>query len=170
MVWRGNVGGIDRLWGCLPYALPMAQVVGLGFFLFNQVPPLLYVFKPVMDLSAILSYQIVPGLIDLDLVVFFLLYIFVVRNGRLHHFVRFNTMQSLLLSIGLYLLLLVLRLLTPVFGAVPDSALLFLVQVLASTLFIGMNGACLYGVFQSARGVYAELPIVSEAAYYQVRF
>ncbi|MFN3925892.1 MAG: Tic20 family protein [Pseudanabaenaceae cyanobacterium] len=170
MTWRGNIMGIDRLWGCLPYLLPMSQAVYFGLFLFVQVPILHTIFMPLMQISELLDYSILPPLVDLGLIVFICLYALVVRNTRLHHFVRFNAMQALLLSIGLYLLLLVLRLFAPVLEVVPTETLLFIFQILASTLFIGMNGICLYSIVQSVRGHYAEIPIISEAAYFQVRF
>jgi hypothetical protein len=170
MVWRGNLTAIDRFWGGLVYLLPMTQVVVFGVFLFARLPFLRYIFLPILQLAQLLSFPLIEGFIDLYFVLFVCLYALVVRDWRIKHFIRFSTMQSLLLSIGLYLILLVVRLIgaTNLFELVPNSLLFYLAELFASTLFIGMNGVCLYAIVQAVRGRYAEMPIISSAAYYQV--
>ncbi len=168
MTWRGNITPPDRLYGCLPYLLPMSAAVFYGVFLFQQFPPLVQLFVPILQLRKILSYPLIPQLLSLEFVVFIALYILVVRNEKVSHFVRFNTMQSLLLGISLVLIELVVSLMSPVFPATTVQSLLFIIQIFASTIFLGMNSLCIYSIVQCLRGVYAEMPIVSEAAYYQV--
>jgi len=170
MAWRGNISPADRLYGCLPYLLPMSAAVYYGVFLFMQVPALAQIFMPIVELRQILSFPVLPQLLSVEFVVFILLYIFVVRNERICHFLRFNTMQALLLGIALILIELVVELLSPVFSAATVASLLFLIQIFASTIFIGMNSICIFAIVQCLRGAYAEMPVISEAAYYQVRY
>lgn len=170
MAWRGNIDPADRFYGCLPYLLPMSAAVFYGLFLFIQVPLLAQIFTPILELRRILSFPVIPQLLSLEFIVFILLYIFVVRNDKVCHFVRFNTMQALLLGIALILIELVVELISPVFSAATVESLLFLIQIFSSTIFLGMNFMCVFSIVQCLRGVYAEMPVVSEAAYYQVRY
>ncbi len=170
MAWRGNIKPADRLYGCLPYLLPMSAAVFYGVFLFIQVPLLVQIFTPILELRRILSFPVIPQLLSLEFIVFILLYIFVVRNDKVCHFVRFNTMQALLLGIALILIELVVELISPVFSATTVESMLFLIQIFSSTIFLGMNFICIFSIVQCLRGVYAEMPVVSEAAYYQVRY
>jgi hypothetical protein len=170
MAWRGNINTADRLYGCLPYLLPMSSAVFYGVFLFIQAPVLAQIFTPILELRRILSYPVIPQVLSLEFIVFILLYIFVVRNDKVCHFIRFNTMQALLLGIALILIELAVELISPVFSATTVESILFLIQVFASTIFVGMNSICVFAIAQCLRGVYAEMPIISEAAYYQVRY
>jgi hypothetical protein len=170
MAWRGNIHPADRFYGCLPYLLPMSAAVFYGVFLFSQFPPLVSIFLPIVELRRILSSPVIPQLFSIEFLVFILLYVFVVRNERVCHFVRFNTMQALLLGIALIVIELAVQLFSPLFSATTVEAMLFLVQIFASTIFLGMNSICVFSIVQCLRGLYAEMPIVSEAAYYQVRY
>lgn len=172
MVWRGNLTKVDRLWGGLVYLLPMARVVVFGLFLLARLPFLRDIFAPILALAQILAYPIIPQLIDVDFVVFICLYILVVRDSRVKHFIRFSTMQALLISIALTLLLLVVDLTgtTGIFDFVPGSLLFYLIELLASTLFIGVNAITIYGIIQAILGKYAEIPVISTAAYSQVDY
>ncbi|CAN1210672.1 Tic20 family protein [Tumidithrix helvetica PCC 7403] len=170
MALRGSVAPLDRLYGCLPYLLPMSAAVFYGVFLFGQFPPLATIFFPLIWLKFLLGFPIIPQVISLDFVVFICVYMFVVRNERVNHFVRFNAMQALLLGIVLVLIQILVSLLQPALPSASSQALIFVVQIFANTIFVGMMAACGFSIFQSIRGLYAEMPIVSEAAYYQVRF
>ncbi|AFY72187.1 hypothetical protein Syn7502_00012 [Synechococcus sp. PCC 7502] len=169
MTIRGSATLTDKLWGSLLYALPMASVViPYGLPIFNQVPYIVYPFLPFIALLGVLNIQIIPQLISVDVLVFLCLYFFVVRNIKISHFIRFNAMQSILLRIILILIQVISSLLAPVIGSL--GAMQFLVEVFANTIFMGMTAACVYAVVQTIRGAYAEMPIVSDAAYYQVPY
>ena len=101
------------------------------------------------------------------LILFFALFFLVVRNEKLSHFLRFNTMQSLLLSIFTTLCQLVLQLLGLVIPTVGSEPLL--VTVLFNLIFLAIVSSAVYSIFQCLRGMYAEIPVISEAAYAQVR-
>lgn len=158
MTWRGSTIVSDRIFACLPYLLPLVEGVALGGFLFAQFPILNIVFLPVLLLSGI--YQDIPFA---GIIIFFALFLLVVRNEKISHFIRFNTMQAILIDIVIFLCSLVLRSVPVVPGTI------FAIQTLASILFVGIVAAVVYSVFQSLSGRYAEIPTLSEAVYMQVR-
>ncbi len=153
MTFRGSTTVADRIFASLPYLLPLINGLIFGY----QFPWLQLLFLPLVPVIAI--YHNLPfG----SLIVFFALFFLVVRNEKIIHFIRFNTMQAILLDIILFLGNILLKVL-----ALPG--LDFVGQTIASTLFLGTVVTVGYSVFQSLNGRYAELPTISEAAYTQVR-
>jgi hypothetical protein len=49
------------------------------------------------------------------------------------------------------------------------SFLYFVLEVLVNVTFFGITAAFLYSVFQCVRGKYADMPVISEAAYHQIQ-
>ena len=98
-----------------------------------------------------------------SLVIFFALYLGVVRNENISHFIRFNAMQAILLDIVLMLCGLVLPILAKSFQ------ITFIAETLYNMVFLGVLAAFFYAVVQSALGRYAEIPPISDAVYMQVR-
>ena len=158
MAWRGSTTVKDRIFACLPYLLPVIAVLAFGSYLFAQFPPLRLILIPLSPAIAIYT-----GLPFAGLIIFFALFMLVVRNEKIAHFIRFNTMQAILLSIVLSLCGLLLRVLGPVPGAN------FAVETLVNTIFIGLLVSVVYSVTQTILGRYAEIPAISEAVYTQVR-
>ena len=158
MTWRGTTTVKDRIFACLPYLLPLISAIPFGSFLFRQFPALQLLLLPLQPVLVI--YNAIPFA---GLVVFFLLFLLVVRNERIAHFIRFNTMQAILLDIVLVLLSLVLEI---VLKAVQFN---LLTETLLNIVFLGTVAACGYSVVQSILGRYAEIPALSEAVYAQVR-
>ncbi len=158
MSWRGSTTVSDRIFACLPYTLPLVDVLVFGTFLMRQFPALSVIFVPLAPIIAI--YGSIPfG----SLVVFFALFFLVVRNERIPHFIRFNTMQAILLDIVIILFGYLLRILSNVPG------IEFAIQTLSTTIFLGIVVAVVYSVVQSLIGKYAEIPAISDAVYMQVR-
>ncbi len=158
MSWRGSTTVRDRIFAILPYLLPLISAVGFGAFLLKQFPALqvlLVLLEPVMVVYGLLGEY---G----ELIVFFALFLLVVRNEKINHFIRFNTMQALLLEIVAYLCGIILRIV-----ALPG--IVFAIQTLSTTIFLGIVAAIVYSVAQSLMGRYAEIPAISEAVYTQVR-
>jgi len=166
MVRRSSVGYLDRLYATLPYLLPIAAVVSFGAFLFLQFPILQDVFFPVFKLNQILSISIID-FISIRFVAWFCVFILVVRNFKVNHFVRFNAMQALLLDIIVALMSAITQLLSLILGNLAFFP--FMLQIIASVTFLGITAAFLYSIFQCVLGKYAEMPIVSDVAYSQVR-
>lgn len=158
MAWRGSTTVKDRIFACLPYLLPLVEGVSFGSFLLSQFPPLRVILIPLLPVLAI--YNGVPFA---GLIIFFALFMLVVRNEKIPHLIRFNTMQAILLSIVLSLCGLLIRLLSPVPGAN------FAIETLFNTIFIGLLVAVVYSVAQTIMGRYAEIPAISDAVHMQVR-
>ncbi len=154
MSLRGSTTIKERIFACLPYLLPLVEGFTFGIPLFKQVPVLALAFTPLFPLLQIYNSFRFTGII-----VFFALFFLVVRNESIAHFIRFNTMQAILIDIVLALCGFGL----PLFGAS------FAGEILSNTVFIGLVAAVGYSVIQSALGRYAEVPVISEAVYMQVR-
>jgi len=160
MNWRGSTDTKDKIFGALIYILPLIYVLPYGMSLLTQFPILGIIYVPLTPII-----QIYYGFPLAGLIIFFVLFLAVVRNTQISHFIRFNTLQAILLDILLILVGLVLGFVTQALG---DQNLL--VVTLNNTIFLGILTACFYGIIQSARGQYAELPIVSEAVYSQLPY
>lgn len=157
MTWRGSTTVSDRIFASLPYLLPLIDGLAFGRFLFAQFPALGLLFVPLAPLMQIYSLPFA------SLVIFFALYLGVVRNENISHFIRFNAMQAILLDIVLMLCGLVLPLLTR------GVQIAFIAETLYNMVFLGVLAAFVYAVAQSALGRYAEIPPISDAVYMQVR-
>ncbi|MEH1950896.1 MAG: Tic20 family protein [Nostoc sp.] len=158
MSWRGSTTVSDRIFASLPYLLPLIEVFVFGRYLLSEFPPLQLLFLPLLPLL-----RIYYGVRYAGMIIFFALFLLVVRNEKISHFIRFNTMQAILLDIIIFLF----SILTDVVGLVPSGG--FAIQTLSTTIFIGIVGTVAYSVIQSVSGRYAEIPAISDAVYMQVR-
>ena len=159
MTWRGSTDTKDRIFAALVYLLPLYSAFAFGIFIFRQIPflgaALAIVLTPLAFLySSLGSFG--------SLIIFFVLFFAVVRNPRISHFIRFNTMQAILIEILVYLLGLVLGFVARGLGAN------LVVETLFNVVFLGAFAACVYSIIQSVIGKYADIPTISEAAYSQV--
>ncbi len=165
MAWRGSTDIKDRIFGTLVYCFAFYDAAAFGQFLLQQFPVFNFLILPA--LPAVFIYGLLGTVAGqfASFIVFLLLFIAVVRNDRISHFIRYNTMQSILIGIILALISLIVQyVLTPAFG---QSGLL--IETLFNVVFLGGLAACYYSMIQSALGRYAEIPTISEAAYSQVR-
>jgi uncharacterized membrane protein len=158
MAWRGTTTVQERIFASLPYLLPIISGLPFGSLLFQEFPALQVIFIPLKPV--LIVYNTIPFA---GLVIFFLLFLLVVRNERIAHFIRFNTMQAILLDILLVLCGLVLRILLQGLGNN------LITETLINLIFLGTVAACGYSIVQSLLGRYAEIPTLSEAVYAQVR-
>ena len=99
MSWRGSTTVSDRIFASLPYLLPLIEGITFGKDLFKQFPVLKKdIFPWLIKLADI--YESIPFA---GIIVFLALFVLVVRNEKISHFIRFNTMQAILLDIVLLL-------------------------------------------------------------------
>ncbi|MFE4106421.1 Tic20 family protein [Almyronema epifaneia] len=157
MNWRGSTTVSDRIFAALPYILPLVYGIGFGVFIFRDFPIVQLLLVPLTPFLAVYNFPFA------GIIIFFLLFFLVVRNPDISHFIRFNTMQAILLDIILFLCQLVFGLLA---GSLGEG---LLVQTLSNVIFLGMLAAVVYSVAQSLMGRYAEIPTLSEAVHMQVR-
>lgn len=155
----------DRFFGAIVYLLPLFSLyfeTNFGAYLLNQFPFLNLIQIPLIPI--LLIYGILGNQIGrfTGLIIFIILFATVIRNPKINHFIRFNTMQAILIDILLSLLSLVLSFLL---GSI-DLGLF--TQVVYNTVFLGTLAACIYSIVLSIMGKYSEMPVISEAAYSQV--
>lgn len=153
----GDKSGWDKLFASLVYLLPLFDGIGFGVFLFQQ-----FHLKSVLGLLLGI-YRSLPLQPYTGLIVFFVLLFAVVRNDKVSHFIRYNTMQAILLD----LVLLLCGLLLDLAKLGIQSSLLL--ETLYNTVFLGLLAAVGYSVVQSVIGRYAEIPVISNAVNMQVR-
>lgn len=156
MNWRGSTTPRDRFFACLPYLLPLLHGLLFAVPFFNQFPALLPIFAPLLPLMALQG-----GFVGL--IIFFALFFLVVRNESISHFIRFNTMQAILIEI----VLTICGILMPILGGILGGGLI--IDTLMNVIFLGTLAAVIYSVVQSVMGRYAEIPTLSDAVYMQVR-
>ncbi|REJ55768.1 MAG: hypothetical protein DWQ56_16045 [Microcystis aeruginosa DA14] len=158
MTWRGSTDTKDRIFAALVYLLPLYSAFAFGIFIFQQIPFLKEALEIVLTPLAFLYSSL--GSFG-SLIIFFVLFLAVVRNPRISHFIRFNTMQAILIDILVSLLRLVL-------DFVARGGANLVVETLFNVVFLGAFAACVYSIIQSFIGKYADIPTISEAAYSQV--
>ena len=156
----GSADVKDRFFGAAVYLFAIYDAIGLGAVLKAQIPA----FAPVFELLNLLltPVSLIYGVFNTivpfgfgSLVVFFVLFIAVVRNENIAYFIRFNTLQSILFGIAIALISIV-------------SEPLGILGFIGGAVFLIATGASLYCMAECAMGRYPEIPTVSAAAYSQL--
>ena len=117
-------------------------------------------FKIAVAISPLL--QIFYSNSFIPFVTFFTLFLAVVRNVKLNHFLRYNTMQAILLDICVMLAGLIMQYL-PMYVTTSFLGDFLELMTLVNALF-----AILYCMWNVIQGQYPEIPIITEAVYAQV--
>ena len=153
----------QRLVAPLMYLLPWSDAIPLGFGpdgLFLQYPvlrPLVLPALPLMQLERSIPFGL-GGLL-----LFFVLFLAVVRNPNVPYFVRFNTLQALLTDIILVVLGFAFTILLQPLGG---SGLLM--RTLSSTVVIATLAILLFALAECLRGREPDLPGISQAVRMQL--
>jgi uncharacterized membrane protein len=166
MAWQQSVTPLHRFYSCLPYLLPMAAGVIYGAVLFQQFPLLILPFFPLIWLYGnVLTFPLVTFLgLTGEFFLFMGLFFLVVKDTRVPHFIRFNTMQALLMQIVLF----IAQLLFQVTEQVSSNSLPSLISsTFANTLFMGTMLLAGYAVYYSIKGEYSDIPTLSQSALVQ---
>lgn len=155
MAWRGSTDIKDRFFSAAVYLFAIHDAIALGVGLIAIFPALLPLFNllRLLLLPIDLVYNAIP--IFGSLVVFFILFLAVVRNEKIPYFIRFNTLQSILFGIAISLIAIVFNAL----GAL---------GLIGGLVFLIGTGASLYCMVQCALGRYPEIPGISDAVYTQL--
>ena len=168
MTLRGSASIKDRVLASLPYAFPMIEALPFGLAVISLFPFLQVLLLP------LLPFLQVYGLLNSLLagyggfVIFFALYMLVVRNNNINHFIRFHTMNALIIGIAASLIMTLLQLLG--YSRSLGAPLPLPLSILASTIFLGVFASSLYSIVVAWLGKYAEIPFLSDAAYSQTRY
>ncbi|RWR96802.1 protein TIC 20-II, chloroplastic [Cinnamomum micranthum f. kanehirae] len=144
----------DRLISAASYFLPFFNGVQYGRFLFAQYPSLGLLFEPIFPIMSL--YRSIPYA---SFVAFFALYLGVVRNSVFSRYVRFNSMQAVVLDVLLAIPLLLQRILSP------SRGLGFRILMLGyNAIFVFVVACFLYSIVFCILGRTPYLPIVASAA------
>ena len=169
MTWRGSVTVPDRIFGTLVYCFAVFDTMFFGSFLLQQFPVFNFLRLPALPVG--ITYSVIGSVLGplgnfASFLVFIILFVAVVRNDRISHFIRYNAMQSILIGILLALAGIIMQyVFIPALGG---SGIL--IETLFNVIFLGGLAASYFSMIQSALGRYAEIPTISEAAYSQVRW
>lgn len=160
MSWRGSTSPTDRIFAALPYLLPISiGVVVHGARLLSSfgLDVVTAFFLPIAQLSTF----------PIGLIIFIALFALVINNANISHFIRYNVFQSLLIGIILTLI----EVLTPVLGNLLGflPGIEEILQVINSTVFLGVVAAGGFSIVQTVLGRYAEIPSLSNVVYSQIR-
>jgi hypothetical protein len=156
MTSSGTTEGRDKFFGALVYLLPIFDAFPYGRFILKQFPFLGIIYRPFSPLLALYQFPFA------SFIIFLVLYLVVVRNPKISHFIRFNTLQAILIGILISLATIILGLL------IQGTGMNLFVEVLFNVVFLGTLTASFYAIAQSILGRYAELPTISEAANSQI--
>ena len=150
----------QRVVAPLVYLLPWSDAIPFGGPLFQQYPWMQWFTLPVLPL-ALLERSVPFGLGGLLL--FFVLFLAVVRNPNVPYFLRFNTLQALLTDI-------VIMVLGFAFGILlrPIAGGTLLVSTLSSTIVVAVLAILLFALVECWRGREPDLPGISQAVRMQL--
>lgn len=144
----------ERVLAAVGYVLPLLDGMQYGRYVFAQYPVSEVLFRPLFPLLRL--YASIPYS---NFVVFFALYLAVVRNPSFGRYVRFNAMQACVLDVLIVLPLIIQRIFNPRSGLGLDLLIIFY-----NTIFIGLLAAVVFGVVSCLIGRTPRLPVVADAA------
>lgn len=156
---RGDsVNAAERVVAALGYFLPLFDGIQYGRYFFLQFPVAEKLIAPLFPLLA--AYK---GFPFSNFIAFFGLYLAVVRNPSFSRYVRFNTMQAVVLDVLLIFPTLVERTFTPRGGIGFELLVIFY-----NSVFLFLVACFLFGVVSCILGKTPRLPLVADAADQQV--
>ncbi|KAK7320316.1 hypothetical protein VNO77_29683 [Canavalia gladiata] len=148
----------DRLISALCYFYPFFDGIQYGKYVITQFYPVQAIVQPLVPAIRVFKSFPLNGFL-----VFLTLYFVVVRNPNFSKYVRFNTMQAIVLDVLLIFPDLLERGFNP-----RDGLGLDLIMSLDSTMFLFLLVCLIYGSSSCLLGQIPRLPIVADAADRQV--
>ena len=151
----------QRVIAPLVYLLPWSDAIPFGLGMdgvFNQVPLLRLLIVP-----AVPFIQLNRGVPFGGLLLFFVLFLAVVRNPKVPYFLRFNTLQALMTDIVLIVLSFGFSILLQ-----PLASGSLLIGTLSSTIVIAVLAIMVFALVECLRGREPDLPGISQAARMQL--
>ncbi len=137
--------------------LPLSDAIPFGSNLFIQFPYLKFLMLP-----AIPIFLLERGIPFGSFILFLILFFSIVRNNNLSYFLRFNTLQALLINIGIILLVYCFEILLAPLGASLIS------KTFASTIFIAILTLIIFSIAECSQGREPDIPGISEAVKIQL--
>ena len=149
----------QKLLGCFFYLLPWSDAIAFGGYLFQDFPLLRWLEYLAIPIWVI--EQIIPFGLG-SIVIFLALFIAVARNPKVPYFLRFNTLQALLLNIAIFLLSYAFQIFIQPLGGK------LIVSTLSSTILIGVLAIVIFAFGECLQGKEPDLPGISEAVRMQL--
>jgi len=144
----------------LAYLLPWGDAIQFAGPLFRDYPWMRWFTLP--DLPLALLRNSVPFGLG-GLLLFFVLFLAVVRNPNVPYFLRFNTLQALLTDIVLIVLSFAFSILLQ-----PLGGEMLIVRTLSSTVVIATLAIVVFALVECLRGREPDLPGISQAVRMQL--
>tara|TARA_B100000214_G_scaffold186891_1_gene134788 strand:+ start:64 stop:522 length:459 start_codon:yes stop_codon:yes gene_type:complete len=147
----------EKILGILLYMIPWADCLKFGTHLYTKYP-----FTQIIQIPAIPVFLIERSLPFGNLLLFFAIFIGLVRNSKVSYFLRFNALQSLLINIGIIIVSFVFEI---VFNPFLNS---LIIRTFSSTFLISLFSVIIYCVWACIQGNEPDLPIISQATKMQL--
>ncbi len=147
----------EKLISSLLYIIPWADAIKYGSEIYYNFPItklLIFPALPIIFIQDSLPFG--------NLLFFLILFLGVARNYKLPYFLRFNTMQTLLINLILIIFNYLNILLNQLFGA------LKIFVTIESIIFIATLTTIIFAFTQCLRGVEPDLPGISNSAKMQI--
>ena len=148
---------LQRIIGCFFYMLPWSAAIIFGKYLFTDLPFLKWLIVPALPVIFIQQFIPFGGL-----VLFLILFLLIVRNPKIPYSIRFNSLQSILLNIGLIIINYIFQIFLNPF----DNILL--IRTFSSTILVGMLAIIIFSLYECIQGNEPNLPGISNAVRIQL--
>tara|TARA_Y100001968_G_scaffold268285_1_gene258587 strand:+ start:2237 stop:2692 length:456 start_codon:yes stop_codon:yes gene_type:complete len=147
----------QKLIGIFIYMIPWSDSITFGQYLFIDMPMMKWLIVPALPI--IFFQQFIPfG----GLILFLILFLLVVRNSKVPYFIRFNSLQAILINIGLIIISYIFEIFLRPFGTS------LLIKTLSSTILIGMLAIIIFAIYECIQGKEPDLPVISNAVRIQL--
>jgi|TARA_B110000003_G_scaffold204230_1_gene202945 hypothetical protein len=147
-----------RILAVIPFVIPLMGTIAFTHSAYEFLPLFkhaMFIFAPAM--------QLFYGNSFIPFMTFFALFLLVVRNEKIPYFVRYCTMQAILLDICCMLGGLIMQYM-PIFIMVS-----WVGEWMELWIFVNSFFALGYSIFNALQGLIPEAPLISEAVYAQVQ-
>ncbi len=147
----------QKLIAIIIYMLPWSDAIPFSRYIISEFPILTWLIIPTWPIYII--KQIIPyG----GILLFFGLFLGVIRNPKVPYFLRFNSLQAILIDITLVLISYAFQIILNPLG---ES---LLIRTLSSSIWIMMLAITIFSIFECIRGKEPDLPTISEAVRMQI--
>ena len=147
----------QRLVCSLMYIVPWADALQYGSNLYYNFPITKLLIFPAIPIIFIKNNLPLGSVL-----LFLFLFLGIARNQQIPYFIRFNTMQALLINLILIIINYLTILFTFIFGT------LQILETIELIIFIATLSTIIFASVQSLRGLEADLPGISNSAKMQI--
>ncbi len=146
-----------RILGVLLYMIPWSDSLTFGNHLYIKYP-----LTQIIQVPAIPIILIERSIPFGGILIFFAIFLGLVRNSKVSYFLRFNALQSLLINIGIIIVSFIFEVfLTPFINSL-------IIRTFSSTLLISLFSVIIYCVWSCTQGNEPDLPGISQATKMQL--